>query len=89
MTLKEMAALAMAGYKKKDIDALIEKENTQDPADPADPADPDKTDPGDPDAENGPKEGAQDDQDPDDNGGNDDIKTELESSITKLGSLMS
>lgn len=75
MNLKEITALALAGYKKKDIDAMIEAENT-DPA----PADPKPADPApaDPDAGNGPKEGPNDDPDPDDHGGDDDIQKQLE-----------
>ena len=84
MNLKEITALALAGYKKKDIDAMIEAENN-DPA----PADPKPADPApaDPDAENGPKEGAQDDPDPDDDGGNDEIKTELEKAREEIAAL--
>ena len=75
LTLKEMAALAMAGYKKKDIDPLIEKEEKE--AVPADPAPADSVE------ENDPKEGAEDNPDPDNNG-NDEIKAELEKTRAEL-----
>lgn len=81
MTIQEIISLTRAGYKKKDIDAMIADEQAD--AGKTDPEPDKKTDPepdakDQPDTGNGPKEGAEGEPAPDDHADDDSINAEIE-----------
>lgn len=82
MTINEIIALAKAGYKKKDIDAYLAAEDKPEP----DTSDPDTSDL-EPVIENGQKDGAEDNPDPQPDNADDEIKTELEKTRAELEDL--